>query len=597
MEGKAAAAGEDVHEFKSGKETASGRGTSASPDVEKKEGHVTMSDGKELRNSPATQESPTDQSNKRSFAETNDAVEDGDEENKRKKRKDPDSGKENARNGSGVSGRFGGGRNGSSAEKCSKVASNPKNGNNSTTKSVHGSGNSSSDRRSPSSTGGSAGSSPKLANACAPSGTSSGKSLPGLASESDGETDESRGGKCGSSSNPEATGSLTASSSWTPGPKVPPLKIVIPQQSAAMEQEQGIRNGKVGTTRHHQALPYVVASSNSSDSVPDKEASGTVVSASALSGGPSPSEVGSNNSSVKIDDKKESISGHLLPEDQRSTHHQRVLRSSHRSGGCTSVSACGSGSGSVISSSNALSISSASVTGTSAPSPAPPGSNNNSTVDRGSNNSSPSQSSSQRQSPSPAEPVAPPTTSEVTTTTSVTKSTPPTTVCVASVPEEKMTEPAEQQNHPVPVAPPQPPPVDVHPRKRKMKQSKENQASAAATSATEPSDTTSSTTEVHPHDQPITNCYQLFLNIRKQVRVTWLFLSFMVLLSTVQDIHSQISGLTLAGSIMNSPHTFSSLSLTLIYGIPVHNFEVHSAGSYCASIEEVYEQIGLVVAL
>jgi hypothetical protein len=22
---------------------------------------------------------------------------------------------------------------------------------------------------------------------------------------------------------------------------------------------------------------------------------------------------------------------------------------------------------------------------------------------------------------------------------------------------------------------------------------------------------------VHPHDQPITNCYQLFLNIRKQV--------------------------------------------------------------------------------
>lgn len=23
--------------------------------------------------------------------------------------------------------------------------------------------------------------------------------------------------------------------------------------------------------------------------------------------------------------------------------------------------------------------------------------------------------------------------------------------------------------------------------------------------------------EVHPHEQPITNCYQLFLNIRKQV--------------------------------------------------------------------------------
>ena len=526
MEGKAAAAGEDVYEFKSGKEGASGRGNSASPDVEKKEGHVNMSEGKEPRNSPTTPEVTTDQSNKRSFAETNDAVEDGDEENKRKKRKDSDSGKENLRNGSGVSGRFGGGRNGSSAEKCSKVASNPKNGNNSTTKSVHGSGNSNSDRRSPSGSGVSAGNSPKLANACAPSGASSSKSLPGLASESDGETDESRGGKCSSSSNAEGTGSLTASSTWTAGPKVPPLKIVIPQQSAAMEQEQGNRNGKNGTTRHHQALPYVVASSNSADSVPDKEASGTVVSASASSSGPSPSELGSNNISVKNDDKKESISGPLLPEDQRSTHHQRVLRSSHRSGGCTSVSACGSGSGSAISSSNALSTSSTSVTGTSAPSPAAPGSNNNNTVDRGSNNSSPSQSSSQRQSPSPAESVVPPTTSEVTNTAGVTKSTPSTTVCVASAPEEKTAEPAEQQNQPVPSAPPQPPPVDLHPRKRKMKQSKENQASAAATSTSEPSDTTSSTTEVHPHDQPITNCYQLFLNIRKQVCVPWLFLLF-----------------------------------------------------------------------
>ena len=522
MEGKAAAAGEDVCEFKSGKESASGRGNSASPDVEKKEGHVNISDGKELHNSPTTQEGPTDQSNKRSFAETNDAVEDGDEENKRKKRKDSDSGKETLRNGSGVTGRFGGGRNGSAAEKCSKVASNPKNGNNSTTKSVHGSGNSNSDHRSPSSSGVSAGSSPKLANVCAASGASSGKSLPGLASESDGETDENRGGKC-SSSNAEGTGSLTATSTWTAGPKVPPLKIVIPQQSAAMEQEQGNRNGKNGTTRHHQALPYVVASSNSADSVPDKEASGTVGSTSALVSCSSTSELGSNNISLKNDDKKESISGPLLPEYQRSTHHQRVLRSSHRSGGCASVSACGSESGSASSSSNALSTSSSSATGTSAPSPAAPGSNSNNTVDRGSNNSSPSQSSSQRQSPSPAEPVVPPTTSEVTTTTGVTKSTPSTTVCVASAPEEKVAEPAEQQNQPVPSAPTQPPPVDLHPRKRKMKQSKESQASAAATSASEPSDTTSSATEVHPHDQPITNCYQLFLNIRKQVCVTWFF--------------------------------------------------------------------------
>ncbi|CAB3382328.1 Hypothetical predicted protein, partial [Cloeon dipterum] len=48
------------------------------------------------------------------------------------------------------------------------------------------------------------------------------------------------------------------------GPKVPPLKIVIPQQSGG-EQEQGTRNGKNGNGRH-QALPYVVTTSSSNDS-------------------------------------------------------------------------------------------------------------------------------------------------------------------------------------------------------------------------------------------------------------------------------------------------------------------------------------------
>jgi len=129
-------------------------------------------------------------------------------------------------------------------------------------------------------------------------------------------------------------------------------------------------------------------------------------------------------------------------------------------------------------------------------------------------------------------------------------------VCVASAPEEKMAEPAEQQNQPVPSAPAQPPPVDLHPRKRKMKQSKESQASAAATSASEPSDTTSSATEVHPHDQPITNCYQLFLNIRKQVCVTWsvfIFHGFCCVFCRMSI--PQTSGLRLAGSSMNFPKT------------------------------------------
>lgn len=56
-----------------------------------------------------------------------------------------------------------------------------------------------------------------------------------------------------------------------------------------------------------------------------------------------------------------------------------------------------------------------------------------------------------------------------------------------------------------------PPPVELHPRKRKMKQNKET--------APPPSDSQESSTEaqVHPHEQPITNCYQLFLDIKKQI--------------------------------------------------------------------------------
>lgn len=53
--------------------------------------------------------------------------------------------------------------------------------------------------------------------------------------------------------------------------------------------------------------------------------------------------------------------------------------------------------------------------------------------------------------------------------------------------------------------------VELHPRKRKMKPSKETVA------ANESNEAANAGPEVHPHDQPITNCYQLFLNIRKQI--------------------------------------------------------------------------------
>lgn len=44
--------------------------------------------------------------------------------------------------------------------------------------------------------------------------------------------------------------------------KVPPLKIVIPQSSTNEQDTGPSRNGKNNSQRSHQALPYVVASSN-----------------------------------------------------------------------------------------------------------------------------------------------------------------------------------------------------------------------------------------------------------------------------------------------------------------------------------------------
>lgn len=137
-------------------------------------------------------------------------------------------------------------------------------------------------------------SSPKPSNTSSSTNVKTGTSAP---PESDGEEDRS---KCSDSSS---------------APKVPPLKIVIPQ-STASEQEQGNRNGKNVANRRE--LPYVVASSNSNDSI-DKDQN------QSTSGTTSPTE---GNISTKAEDKKD-FSGTLHGE-ERSTHHQRVLRSSHR---------------------------------------------------------------------------------------------------------------------------------------------------------------------------------------------------------------------------------------------------------------------------
>ncbi|XP_046679067.1 ankyrin repeat domain-containing protein 11 isoform X3 [Homalodisca vitripennis] len=195
----------------------------------------------------------------------------------------------------------------------------------------------------------------------------------------------------------------------SPGPKVPPLKIVIP----SLESEQGARNGKCGTARHHSALPYVVASATPTTSPPPTDAPTTTTT-------PPPNTLESE-----------------MTEEQRS--HSRVLRSTHsRSGGSSGAP---SGSSSPVAPEN--------------PSPG---------------HVSPAPSTEAAQSETPA--------------------------------EEKPVDPSE--NHPTP--------VELHPRKRKLKP-----RDTLPTSESSDTASTSAQVSVHPHEQPITNCYQLFLNIRKQI--------------------------------------------------------------------------------
>ncbi|XP_017775138.1 PREDICTED: ankyrin repeat domain-containing protein 12 [Nicrophorus vespilloides] len=244
--------------------------------------------------------------------------------------------------------------------------------------------------------------------------------------------------------------------------KVPPLKIVIPQ-STASEQESGqSRNGKSSSQRSHQALPYVVPSNSEGE----KEGN---------SGNNSPTDAGGNK-----EDKKEGNVGNGGDDQRTSGHHQRVLRSSHRSG--TQGSA-----------------------------------------DRSSNNSSPQLQRSHSPSPS-ASPAATSTASatNVNNDLPVTNSGAQSGSSATSAKSSDIQQPsANSDTEPSTssggssstTAASTPAPVELHPRKRKMRPNKD--ASIVAQSHDPPEQPAIS--EVHPHEQPITNCYQLFLNIRTQI--------------------------------------------------------------------------------
>ncbi|XP_076641064.1 uncharacterized protein LOC143352449 [Halictus rubicundus] len=485
----------DVYEFKSSKEPTPVRGASSSPNPnpeKDKDGskstsgqgnqsgsnNASTTGGSTTSSSETTTTSiPADDaatvsaspSSKRAFEGDN--AEEQDEENRRKKRKDSEPVKENLKN--TTTGRQSTGRNtANSGEKCTKSG---KQGSGATSgKSNQNTTSISADRKSPSTA--SMASSPKPSN---PSGsTTNTKTTTPAPPESDGEDDRSKGSDSASA------------------PKVPPLKIVIPQSSTS-EQEQGNRNGKSTSNRSHQ-LPYVVASSNSNDST-DKDQS------QSASGTTSPTESGNN---TKNEDKKD-FSGALHGE-ERSTHHQRVLRSSHRSSNGSNGSStlketsASTGSGNYPNSSPLPVTVSTDRSNNSSPqqrhhSPTPEvagtESNKSSTVETSNNSTNLKTNIMMEKSEKNAD------TSGKSQKDSNVESSESTSTTTSSTTSNVGT-PA--------------PPVELHPRKRKMKPNKEAQQAATAAS-NETSETTNAGPEVHPHDQPITNCYQLFLNIRKQI--------------------------------------------------------------------------------
>uniref|UniRef100_A0A336LPW3 CSON010164 protein n=1 Tax=Culicoides sonorensis TaxID=179676 RepID=A0A336LPW3_CULSO len=278
------------------------------------------------------------------------------------------------------------------------------------------------------------GSKPSVSNESKKSPCASPKPAP-KSTDSDGEPDDQKT-------------NVTGTNDGTP--KVPPLKIVIPQQSSSGDtgDSGNSRNGKNASARNHPALPYVVASSNSNDSNADKESSS--------------SRCNSPVDPLKSDEKLDKNSSERPP---------RVLRSSHRTGGQSSSSA-----------------------------------------DRSSNNSSP-QLQNNSSTPSPAPPTGDEKGSSSQQTGSSNNNSPATQSNTENEKETNSPQPANTNTTSVASTVNS---NEIHPRKRKIRASKEQQQASQSTQETKPEEKPSDS-EVHPHDQPITNCYQMYINLRKQI--------------------------------------------------------------------------------
>ncbi|XP_070507360.1 ankyrin repeat domain-containing protein 11-like [Chironomus tepperi] len=286
------------------------------------------------------------------------------------------------------------------------------------------------------------------------------------------------------------------------GPKVPPLKIVIPQQQSSAgpsnETQEGTQNSNLRTnkttiTRNVSGLPYIITTANeSSNTSNEKEAISAATSVTTR--GQSPS-VDSNKSS---DDTKPSCK----------SKESRILRSSQRSG---------KDSKDDRSSNN----SSPQLPASSTPSPAAQNTDSSSTIGNGNDSEGHHlgqtvQISSVQTSVSSTSTIAQTSSSSLQTSS-------------ANNNNQQSTQ-SQQQSQGTSTGSTSS--VELHPRKRKIKASSKESSQNSSASSTSSSSSSSnadvkdnnskdgqekSNEPVHPHDQPFANCYQMYIDLRKQI--------------------------------------------------------------------------------
>lgn len=246
-------------------------------------------------------------------------------------------------------------------------------------------------------------------------------------------------------SDEDKSGGSGPSSADSPGggPKVPPLKIVIPTTDA----DTGTRtNGKNGNrSHHHTALPYVVPSEESPPS----------------------------NQPTSPKSPQKANTDTITVEEQKSPQ-TRVLRSSNRCGS-NSSGAPSRGTSPIVPEEQLVQITSPAAV----------------TMDAESTNPSPTTRSEQ--------------TENVSAIISGDDKQTPSTIATTTTTMSESTATTELSG------------MELHPRRRKLKASRTESETSDTSSAANitPVETNPSGSTSEP--APVTNCYQMFLNIRKQV--------------------------------------------------------------------------------